>query len=196
MKLCTDRVIVTEGRYDKSKLADIVDAAILTTSGFGIYKDSELKALLQKLAVSRGLIILTDSDAAGFRIRAYIKNIVPPGTCADVYLPDIYGKEKRKARPSAEGKLGVEGTDADIIRAAFARAGLPDGNEPHTGRKITTADLYEAGLTGGRDSAARRRRFLTQMDLPARLSGNSLLDVLNALFTCDEFRERIHALDE
>ena len=191
--LTTDRVVVTEGRYDKSRLAGIIDAPIVTTDGFGVFRLRSTQELLRRLAREKGLIILTDSDAAGFRIRAFIKNICPPGTCADAFIPDVYGKESRKPHPGAEGKLGVEGVSDDLIRSALLA--LPfvteEGRERETAEKteppLTAADLYTLGLVGREDSSLRRRELLARLGLPERLRGNTLLGALNSLYSRSEF---------
>ena len=166
--------IIVEGRYDKNTLAQVVDAPILETSGFGIFHDSQRLALLRRLAETRGIIVLTDSDGAGFVIRN----------------PDVAGKERRKRTASKEGKLGVEGMRPEVLLEALRRAGATIEGEdaPLPGARITKADLYAAGLTGGADSRAARQRLLEQLDLPEHLSTNALLEVLNALMTREAFR--------
>lgn len=188
--LHTDKVIVVEGRYDKIRLSSVVDALIITTDGFHIFNDREKQTLLKKLARERGIILLTDSDAAGFKIRTLIKNIVPNECVTHVFIPDIFGKERRKDAPSKEGKLGVEGIDNRILEDALIKSGAfsQTDSQRKTCREITTADLYEAGLTGKPDSAQKRREFLHRCSLPARLSGSVLLGTLNAVMTYDEFR--------
>ncbi len=193
------QTIVVEGRYDKSKLATLFDANIIETGGFVIFKDAEKLALLRRLAAQSGVILLTDSDAAGFRIRAFLSGALPKEQITHVYIPDVYGKERRKERPSAEGKLGVEGVDKDRILQAFRLAGVPlDGDPPQpkaSGAKddapITAADLYADGLTGGPDAATRRRRLQSLLGLPARLSTAALLQILNRLYTRRHYRETL-----
>ena len=182
--------IIVEGRYDKNTLAQVVDAPILETSGFGIFHDSQRLALLRRLAETRGIIVLTDSDGAGFVIRNYLKGSIPPEQIKQAYVPDIRGKERRKQRPGKEGKLGVEGMRPEVLLEALRRAGATIEGEdaPLPGARITKADLYAAGLTGGADSRAARQRLLEQLDLPERLSTNALLEVLNALMTREAFR--------
>ena len=155
--------IIVEGRYDKNTLAQVVDAPILETSGFGIFHDSQRLALLRRLAETRGIIVLTDSDGAGFVIRNYLRGAIDPAQVKHAYIPDVAGKERRKRTASKEGKLGVEGMRPE-------------------------ADLYAAGLTGGADSRAARQRLLEQLDLPEHLSTNALLEVLNVLMTREAFR--------
>jgi len=179
-------VIVVEGRYDKNHLSQMVDAVILETNGFGIFSDREKLALLRRLADSRGLIILTDSDGAGFVIRNFLKGAIDPAKVKHAYIPDVFGRERRKNAPSAEGKLGVEGMDREVILAALARSGatLESGAAPE---RITKADLYRKGLSGGTGSAEKRRALLKRLELPERLSANGLVDVLNALMTREDF---------
>lgn len=191
----TDKVIVVEGKYDAIKLASIVDAPIITTEGFGIFKDSEKQDLLRRLAAARGLVVLTDSDSAGFMIRNFLGNCVPAENITNVYIPDIYGKEKRKGSPSAEGKLGVEGMPVSVIEDAFHRAGIDADISAPKGRSITRLDLYEAGLMGGPNSKARRERFLTDLSLPKRMSTSALMSVINILISYDEFMEKMSFYD-
>ena len=179
--------IIVEGRYDKNTLAQIVDAPILETSGFGIFHDRQRLALLRRLAETRGIIVLTDSDGAGFVIRNYLRGAIDPSQVKHAYIPDIAGKERRKRTASKEGKLGVEGMRPDVLLRAST---LIEGEEtPAAGARITKADLYAAGLTGGADSKAARQRLLAQLDLPEHLSTNALLEVLNALMTREEFQK-------
>lgn len=183
--------IIVEGRYDKNTLAQIVDAPILETSGFGIFHDRQRLALLRRLAETRGIIVLTDSDGAGFVIRNYLRSAIDPSQVKHAYIPDIAGKERRKRTASREGKLGVEGMRPDVLLEALRRAGATiEGEETMAaGARITKADLYAAGLTGGADSKAVRQRLLAQLDLPEHLSTNALLEVLNALMTREEFQK-------
>ena len=173
-------VILVEGKYDQIKLSGIFDGLILTTEGFGIFKQPEKRALLRRLARERGLLIFTDPDGAGFVIRNYLRGILSEGTVYHAYLPDLYGKEKRKAHASKEGKLGVEGVPEEIIVEAVCKSGALDKTpRPHGG--ITRAELYALGLSGGKDSAARRTRLLQALELPQQLSGKALLQVLNCV---------------
>ena len=181
--------IVVEGRYDKNTLSQVVDAVILETSGFGVFKDSEKLALLRRLAANRGLIVLTDADGAGFVIRSYLKGAIPKDQVKHAYIPDLYGKERRKRAPGREGKLGVEGMRPEVLEAALRRAGatILDEDAPEAGKNaLTKADLFALGLSGGPDSAARRRALCRKLDLPERLSANALLEVLGALYTAEE----------
>lgn len=182
-------VIVVEGRYDKNTLSQVVDAVILETSGFGIFNDAAKRRLLQTMAESRGLIVLTDSDSAGFMIRNHIRGCVDPKLIKHAYIPDICGKERRKARASKEGKLGVEGMRPEVLLDALRRAGatFDDCSAETRPAQITKADLYARGLSGGAGSAERRRQLLNRLNLPERMSADAMLDVLNALMDRDEF---------
>jgi ribonuclease M5 len=173
-------VILVEGKYDKIKLSQIFDATILTTDGFGIFKQKDKLDLLRRLAETRGLLVFTDPDGAGFVIRNYLKGAVPKGTIYHAYIPDLYGKEKRKAKGSKEGKLGVEGVPDEVILRAVEQSGALTEETPQQGG-ITKADLFELGLSGGAGSVQRRQRLLKDLQLPQQLSPNALLDVLNCI---------------
>lgn len=177
-------VIVVEGRYDKNTLSQIFDAVIIATDGFGIMNNREKLALLRRLAEARGLILLTDSDGAGFVIRNYLKGAIDPARLKQAYIPDVPGRERRKQIPSKEGKLGVEGMRPEVLVEALRRAGATMG-EPcvPAGGGITKADLFSAGLTGVPGAEVRRKALLQELALPERLTPNALLEVLNAL--CD-----------
>ena len=185
-------VIVVEGRYDKNALRQVVDAVVIETAGFGIFNDTQKQKLLRKMAEARGLIILTDPDGAGFVIRNFIKSCVPPEQLKQAYVPDIRGKEKRKAKPSSEGKLGVEGMRAEILLEALRRAGatFEDTQSCRTGQMITKADLFRLGLSGRENSAKKRSELIRELDLPEHLSADALLDVLNATMSREEFLSR------
>ena len=191
-------VIVVEGRYDKNTLRQVVDAVVIETSGFGIFNDAQKQKLLRRMAEARGLIVLTDSDGAGFVIRNFIKSCVPPERLKQAYVPDIRGKEKRKARPSREGKLGVEGMRAEILTEALRRAGatFEDAQSPRTEQMITKADLYRLGLSGRENSARKRAELIRELDLPEHLSADALLDVLNATMSREEFLSRADPPEE
>ena len=189
MKRRVREVIVVEGRYDKNALSQVVDAAILETGGFGIFKDREMAAFLRRLAVERGIILLTDSDGAGFVIRNHLRGILPPGTVKHAYIPDIRGKERRKRAPGKEGKLGVEGMPPAVLLQALERAGATfDGDDAsrEQGPPITKADLMELGLAGP-GSVRRRGELLKKLDLPERLTANGLLEALNLLYRREDF---------
>ena len=185
-------VIVVEGRYDKNALRQVVDAVVIETAGFGIFNDTQKQKLLRKMAEARGLIILTDPDGAGFVIRNFIKSCVPPERLKQAYVPDIRGKEKRKAKPSREGKLGVEGMRAEILQEALRRAGatFEDTQSCRTGQMITKADLFRLGLSGRENSAKKRSELIRELDLPEHLSADALLDVLNATMCREDFLSR------
>lgn len=181
-------VIVVEGRYDKNTLSQIVDAVIIETSGFGVFNDREKQQLLRTLAEKRGLIVLTDSDGAGLVIRNFIKGSVDPKLVKHAYIPEIYGKERRKAKASKEGKLGVEGMSPEVLLNALRRAGATiDGAAAQETEPISMADMYHAGLTGKPDSAMRRERLLSGLELPKKMTASALLPVLNALMSREEF---------
>lgn len=184
-----NEVLVVEGRYDKNTLSQIIDGTIIETRGFGIFSDKEKLNLLRRLAEKRGLIVLTDSDGAGFVIRNYLKGAIDPKYVKHAYIPDIMGKEKRKLSPSKEGKLGVEGMSREVIELALTRAGVTIGEYDGTyyPDKITKVELYELGLSGGEGSCEKRRALLKEMQLPEKLSPNALIEVLNALMTREEF---------
>ena len=186
------QAVIVEGKYDKAKLSSLVDATIVTTDGFDVFRAREKLAYIRALAEKNGVIILTDSDAAGFRIRAHIAGAVDPEKITHVYIPDIFGKERRKTQPSAEGKLGVEGMPAGVLLDALRRAGVAvEGQDAPAPAKraapVTKADLVEWGLSGGPDSAGRRRRVLAALGLPARMNANAMLSAINALYTRGEF---------
>lgn len=184
-----DKIIVVEGKYDKIKLSSIVDGVIIETSGFGIFKDKEKQKLLRRLAVEKGLLILTDSDSAGFMIRSFLSSIVPNEYITNAYIPDIFGKERRKDAPSKEGKLGVEGVSPEIIIQALQNVGVGCSvSEKSSVNSVTNMDLYDDGLTGGPDSKEKRKSLLRYLDLPERMSTKSMLEVINAIMTYDEYK--------
>ena len=178
--------IVVEGRYDKNTLSQVVDAVIVETGGFGIFNQKETLALIRRLAEQRGVILLTDSDGAGFVIRNHLKGALPPNRVKQAYIPDLYGKERRKRRPGKEGKLGVEGMRPEVLLEVLHRAGATflEGTEaaPPDREPLTKADLFALGLTGGQDSAARRQALLRRLDLPEHLTANGMLEALNLLY--------------
>ena len=179
--------VVVEGRYDKNTLSQIVDAPILEPYGFGIFRDKEQMSLLRRVAERRGLIVFTDSDGAGFVIRNHIKSAIPGKFLKHAYIPDIYGKEKRKAAPGKEGKLGVEGLPPEILLDALRRAGATIEGEDSPGNKgITKQDLMARGLSGGANAGAKRQLLLKKLGLPERMSANAMLQALNLLCTPEE----------
>lgn len=183
--------IIVEGRYDKNTLAQVVDAPILETSGFGIFHDSQRLALLRRLAETRGIIVLTDSDGAGFVIRNYLKGALPKERIKQAYIPDVFGKERRKRKAGKEGKLGVEGMTPEILLETLRRSGATFSGEDAAERQaaITKADLLEKGLIGA-GSAQRRRELLQKLELPEHLTPNAMLEMLNLLMSREEFYER------
>ena len=187
--------IVVEGRYDKNTLSQILDAPILETSGFGIFKDKQQMALLRRIAETRGLIVFTDSDGAGFVIRNHIKSAIPGKYLKHAYIPDIYGKEKRKAAPGKEGKLGGEGMTREVILESLRRAGATIEGEAVAGsQQITKQDLMELGLSGGPDASANRLKLLKKLNLPERMSPNAMLQALNLLYNLEELQEILQNL--
>ena len=185
-------VIVVEGRYDKNTVSQVVDATVVTLGGFAVFNDKEKLAFLRRLAEQRGLVILTDSDGAGFVLRNYLKGALPKDRVKQAYIPDVKGKERRKRRGGKEGKLGVEGMSPAVLREALRKAGatFEDGEAPEQGEALTKADLFALGLSGGTGSAERRRRLLKRLDLPEHLTANGMLEALNLLVS----REALEAL--
>ena len=189
--------IVVEGRYDKNTLSQIVEAPIIETSGFGIMKDKAQLELLRKVAKVRGLIVFTDSDGAGFVIRNYLKSAIDGAYLKHAYIPDISGKERRKTAPGKEGKLGVEGMTPEVILEALRRCGASiEGEQVSATDQITKQDLMELGLSGGKDSSARRLQLLKKLDLPERMSANAMLQALNLLFTLEELTAAVAQLEK
>ena len=180
--------IVVEGRYDKNTLSQIVDAPVIETSGFGIMHDKDQLELLRKVAKARGLIIFTDSDGAGFVIRNYLKSAIDSAYLKHAYIPDIAGKERRKAAPGKEGKLGVEGMTPQVIEDCLRRAGATVEGEvaSRCGLDITKQDMMELGLSGGQDSKKKRLELMKKLGFPAHMSANALLQALNLLYTKEE----------
>ena len=189
-----DRIIIVEGKYDKIKLSSMIDGIIIETEGFGIFKDKDKQKLIRKLAESKGIVILTDSDSAGFVIRNFITSIVPKEYITNVYIPDIYGKEKRKESASKEGKLGVEGVSVEILKDAFNKAGFGTSQSKATEtKKITLNDFFDDGLTGGAESKKKRTALLKSLDLPERMSTKAMLDILNTFITYDEYKRLVES---
>ncbi len=189
------QAVIVEGKYDKIKLSSIIDGTIIVTNGFGIFKDKEKMELIRYYARTTGIVILTDSDSAGRRIRGYIRGAVNGGDIRNVFIPDIFGKEKRKEKPSAEGKLGVEGVDAKILLDAFDRAGIT-ASESRQSEDISKLTLFELGLSGGRDSKSLRERLQRSLGLPSIMSVSSLIEVLNTMMSADELKRRISGIKE
>lgn len=185
-----EQAIVVEGRYDKNTLSQIVDAPIFETRGFGIMKDKKLLAFLRRVAQQRGLIILTDSDGAGFVIRNYLKSALPKENVYHAYIPDVPGKEKRKTQPGKEGKLGVEGMDSETLFAALRNAGAVWTEQGEKREPITKTDLFLTGLSGGKDSSAKRKALQQELLLPEHLGANAFLQALNLMLSREEFLKR------
>lgn len=191
--------VVVEGKYDKIKLSSLLEGTIVVTDGFGIFRDRERMAYLRRLAKKQGLLVLTDSDGAGFLIRGKIASGIPPAQLKHAYIPDVPGKERRKTAPSKEGTLGVEGIDLNTLRQVIERAGAtiledageesPSETEKEREEKLSKADLFALGLSGGADSAARRKALQKQLGLPEHLSASGLLQAINALYEKQEFLE-------
>ena len=181
--------ILVEGRYDKNTLSQVVDATIFETSGFGIFKDKQMLSLLRRVARERGLIVFTDSDGAGFVIRNHVKSAIDRKYLKHAYIPDIYGKERRKSAHGKEGKLGVEGMKPDVILECLTRAGatVEGENSIESRQEITKLDLVELGLSGGAGSDARRKALLKKLKLPEHMSANAMLQALNILYRREEF---------
>lgn len=181
--------IIVEGKYDKITLENVVDGLIIPTDGFGIFKNKEKCALIRKLAKTKGIIVLTDSDSAGSVIRGYIKKIAGDCEIINVYVPCLSGKEKRKDKASKEGLLGVEGMTREIIEKALLKSGVGSTEKQEKTEKITKIHLFETGLSGGNDSSVKRQRLLEFLGLPKNLSANAMLDILNNTLTLEEFFE-------
>lgn len=184
------QAIVVEGRYDKNTLKQIVDAPIFETNGFGVIHNKKLLEFLRTVAQERGLIILTDSDGAGFVIRNYLKGALPKEKVLHAYIPDVYGKERRKAHAGKEGKLGVEGMSKQVLLQALQAAGVQTEQTQTPTRRITKTDLFAAGLSGRADSAQKRKQLQAELNLPEHLGSNAFLDALNLLMSCEEFEKR------
>ncbi|HAE53032.1 MAG TPA: DUF4093 domain-containing protein [Ruminococcus sp.] len=190
-----NEAVIVEGKYDKIKLSSVFDAVIIVTNGFGIFRDRETLELIRFYAEKTGIIILTDSDSAGRKIRGYIKSAVKKGSVRNVYIPDVFGKEKRKEKPSAEGKLGVEGINVKLILDAFKKAGITasENNSPHD---IDKTVLYELGLSGKPDSKSLRLELQKYLGLPSLMSASSLIEVLNTMMSKDELEKTLIRIRE
>ena len=192
-KLKIDRPIIVEGKYDKVTLSSVLDAHIIPTGGFSIFKAKEKLSLIRRLGEERGVIVLTDSDGAGQLIRSHLSSALPKDKITHLYTPRIEGKEKRKKAPSKEGVLGVEGMEAERLRALFAPFAADAAGKPR-GRAVEKRDFYADGLSGGDGAAAKREALAAQLDLPRGMSANALLDAINLLYTYDEYKEAIENL--
>ncbi len=191
-----DMPIIVEGKYDIIKLSNIVDTLIIKTDGFGIFKDKEKQKLIRRLAGEKGVILLTDSDSAGFLIRNFLNSALPKDKITHVYIPDVFGKEKRKNESGKEGKLGVEGMKEDVLLEAFKKAGITGKKSERDERRlITNVDLYEFGLSGGENSSEKRKLLLKKLDLPERLSTSSLVKILNTFCNYEDFLKTVKELN-
>lgn len=185
--------VIVEGRYDKIRLASLIDGLIITTDGFGIFKNKEKMQMLRRLAETRGLLIITDSDSAGFIIRNYLKSCIPARYIKHAYIPDVFGKERRKASYSREGKIGVEGMSTSVLVEALEKAGVVCDNtelepaENEKGRKITRQDFFRAGLSGSANSSVLRAELIRKLGLPSHMTTNALLGVINDYMTWEQF---------
>lgn len=189
--------IVVEGRYDKNALSQIVDAPIFETNGFGIFRDKAQMALLRKVAITRGIVVLTDSDGAGFVIRNHLKSAIAPQYLKHAYIPDVYGKEKRKQTAGKEGKLGVEGMSPSILEEALRKAGATiEGENGQKFGAITKQDMMELGLSGGSHSSFLRQKLIQKLDFPEKMSANALLQALNLLYTKSELEKILRDLEK
>lgn len=195
-KIKIDRIVVVEGKYDQIKLSSLIDGVIIRTDGFRIYKDKEKSALLRTLGKQKGLLVLTDSDHAGFQLRGYIRSIAKDADIKQVYIPQIKGKERRKERPGKENLLGVEGIDVQTLYALLQKAGVSVQKETagDDARRITKLDFFEDGLSGGPDAAKKRALLLRHLGLPSYLTTNALLEVINSMMTYEAYRQFIEAL--
>lgn len=186
-KIRIDRVVIVEGKYDQVKLASLIDGVIIRTDGFRIYKDKEKAAMIRALGKKKGLLILTDSDHAGFQLRGYIRNIAKGADIKQVYIPQIKGKEHRKEKAGKEGLLGVEGMDAALLRDLLKKAGVESG-EAEERRLITKLDFFEDGFSGGAGASEKRAALLVHLRLPSYLTANALLEIINSMLTYEEYR--------
>lgn len=190
-----NEAVIVEGKYDKIKLSGILDTVIIETDGFAIFKDKEKQQLIRFLSEKRGIIIMTDSDSAGFKIRSFINGITKSENIKNVYIPDVYGKEKRKTEMSKEGKLGVEGISTELIMSALQKAGVFfSENEKQEGREITRTDFFEDGISGRDNSSEIRKNLAKSLGLPERISSSALLKIINSYMTYDEYKNALNNL--
>lgn len=197
-KIKVKQAVIVEGRYDKIRLDSLIDALIITTDGFGIFRDKEKMQMLRHLAETRGLLIITDSDSAGFVIRNHLKSCIPPQFIKHAYIPDVFGKERRKTQYSKEGKIGVEGMSAEVLLESLRKSGVDcmtsspaQSGVEDDGKKITRTDFFRAGLSGGENSSEKRLLLLQTLGLPSRMTTTALLDVINDYMTLEEFERFI-----
>lgn len=189
------QAIIVEGKYDKIKLNSIVDAPIITTNGFAVFNDKEKQKLIRRIAKERGIVVLTDSDSAGFVIRSFFNGSLPKEQVINAYIPDIFGKEKRKETYSKEGKLGVEGVPTQVIINALERAGVIVDSITEPERRITKLDLFNDGLSGGENSKAIKSEFLKRADLPEHLSSNALVEMLNVFMSYEQYKSIVNEIN-
>ncbi len=194
-----DQAVIVEGKYDKIKLSQFLDTVIIETEGFGVFKDKEKQKFIRMIAQKKGIVVLTDSDSAGFVIRSFLSEILPPEKITHVYIPDIFGKERRKDAPSKEGKLGVEGMTGEIILEAFKKAGI-DGksvvSDETERRLVTKTDLFEDGICGKDNSVEKRKRLLAALSLPERMSANAMLKIINSYLTYDDYKKAVKEIGD
>lgn len=191
-----NQAVIVEGKYDKIKLSSVIDALIIETDGFGIFKDKEKQRLIRFLAETKGIVIMTDSDSAGFKIRSFINGITDSKNITNVFIPDIYGKEKRKTEFSKEGKIGVEGISKDIILDSLNKAGIDcDENERTAAREVTKTDFFFDGVSGGEQSSKIRKELAKSLGLPERISASSLLKIINSYMTYDDYKKCVEQLN-
>lgn len=191
-----DKAVIVEGKYDKIKLSNFLDAVIIETDGFRIFSDKEKRAFIKQLAKTKGIIIMTDSDSAGFRIRNFLRNIASDGKVINVYIPDVFGKEKRKTEPSKEGKLGVEGLSEEIITEALGKAGVFGTKTDSSDKRIvTTADLFDDGLTGSENSGEKKLKLLKNLSLPSKMSNSQLLKLINTFMSYEDYKKAVSQIE-
>lgn len=190
------QAVIVEGKYDKIRLESLLDATIICTDGFAVFKDKEKQRLIRRLAEKNGILILTDSDSAGFKIRSFLGGSIPRENVKHAYIPDVLGKEKRKAEPSKEGKLGVEGMKTSALVAALEKAGVLCEETQDRQKRVTTVDLFEDGISGGENSKSKREKLLKMLDLPQRLSTSAMLDMINTFMSFEEYKAAVKRIDE
>lgn len=192
-----DKPVIVEGKYDKIRLSNFLDAVIIETDGFRIFSDKEKRAFIRNLSKTKGIIVMTDSDSAGFRIRNFIRNIASDGEVINVYIPDVFGKEKRKTEPSKEGKLGVEGLSEKIITEALTKAGVFHSETKEcTSRQVTVTDLFEDGLTGSDNSSERKKLLLKSLSLPSKISNSQLLKLINTFMSYEDYKKAVEEISD
>lgn len=190
------QAVIVEGKYDKIRLEALLDATIIPTDGFAIFKDKEKQKLIRRLAEKNGILILTDSDSAGFKIRSFLGGSIPKERVTHAYIPDVLGKEKRKSEPSKEGKIGVEGMRTQALLGALEKAGVLCEETKEKSRAVQVIDLFEDGISGGENSKSRREKLLKVLDLPQRLSTSALIDMINTFMSFEEYKAAVKKIDE